>query len=286
MTESPTATAEKPGRRWPVDALRWRVVGQIMQRDLWGHVRSIGMYLVVSLSLAAAALLLRNDLAFMQEGGLAVMSIPLLFPFFVATLVMSLFLAVSSLAAISREREQGTMQTLFYGPVDEADYVLGKFLAQLVVFSVMLGAVCFVLLAWAWAGNLHVSLALAGAVALAVACAAATIAGGIFLSVVAANTRVALLAFLAVAALFLAVQAGLAFLAGSSAPTTALAEALAGLSRVFGLVSPFAYLERGLDAVAYRSTPEYLGWLATALVFACCALGLAVLALRKRGVLR
>jgi ABC-type transport system involved in multi-copper enzyme maturation permease subunit len=248
------------------------------------------MYLAMSASLAAAALLLRNDIAFIQESGLGLMANPLMVPFFVAVLVASVFLAISSMTTIARERDQGTLETLFYGPVDEIAYILGKYLAQMGVFLVMMGGVLVIILAWAWAANLHVSGIMVWAILLASTCAGAIVGGGIMISVMATNVRNAIVIFVGIAGLFTVVQIGYNIVADvpvtTYAPLLVVREVLGMVNRLFTVLSPFAYLDAGLDALVHRNDLEYALWLAMSASFALTTLFLAVIALKRRGVRR
>jgi len=116
---------------------RWHATLLIQRREWRSMIFSWGLYIALSLALLAAILILRNHLNFVGENGLLVVSGAFTLPLFAVIIVSSLFLALSSVTTIAREREQGTMEALFYGPIDAFSYVLGKYLAQVATYLVM-----------------------------------------------------------------------------------------------------------------------------------------------------
>ena len=117
---------------------RWHAALLIHRRDFRVMLFSWGPYLVLSLSLLAATLILRNYLNFVDANGLFMVSGVFNIPLFVVISLSAIFLAVSSVTTIARERDQGTMEALFYGPVDSFSYVLGKYLAQITTYLFMI----------------------------------------------------------------------------------------------------------------------------------------------------
>lgn len=258
-------------------------------RDLHAAVTSMAVYVALSVSLGLAGLLLRNDVAYAQERGLAVMANPLLLPFYVAVLNLSVLTALSSLATVAREREHGTLQTLFYGPVDEVSYLAGKFAAHALIFGVSSCALFIALIAWGWLANLHIDLSMLAALTLALACGGAIVAMGLLTSA-ALTARAGILLFVGAAAVFLGVQVGTVVVSDAAAAGagafSALHDSLVTLNRLIAVVSPFAYLDAGLDALAARAGHVYATWLLMAVGEAVVSLRLAVALLRRRGVLR
>ena len=61
-----------------------------------------------------------------MKNGLLVLSGAFNFPLFAIIFFSATFLALSSVTTIARERDQGTMEALFYGPIDSTAYILGK----------------------------------------------------------------------------------------------------------------------------------------------------------------
>src|SRR5438034_6195918 len=93
-----------------------------------------GMYLVVAFGMLATVPVVSSYLDAVERSRILVLADAFTLPFFVAATIAMLFLALASVATVAREKEQGTLETLFYGPVDVASYVLAKHLAQVVAY--------------------------------------------------------------------------------------------------------------------------------------------------------
>ena len=250
-----------------------------------------GVYIVLSLALLAAVLSLGNSLNFINENGLLVASGAFTFPLFVVIFLSSLFLALSSVATIARERDQGTMEALFYGPIDSLSYVLGKYLAQIAIYILM--AIVYIAGFFLYAGltNLTFSPGLLWVILLSVLVASDFIAVGIFLSTLSGKVRTAVLLFLSVALLFLVIEVGHEILlaipvegGGYYNPLLFLQNILTFLNQVVDWLSPIAYLSQGLEAIRRGSVTSYLLTFIISLIYTLIFLGLSVITLERKGV--
>src|SRR5689334_19121253 len=119
--------------------LRWSTLQTLQQRDLVAHLRSISTYIVIGLVLLTSALIIRSNLAYASNNdGLIVVANPMSLPFLATGLILTAFLALNSCAMVAREFDQGTLEVLFYGPVDAASYVIARFLAMTTVYVLMM----------------------------------------------------------------------------------------------------------------------------------------------------
>src|SRR5207247_441067 len=116
---------------------RWRTIWAIGRRDLLGMLYGPAIYVVVALGMLATLPVVHGYLDAVERNRLLVLTDPFSLPFFVAATIAMLFLALSSVATIAREKDQGTLEVLFYGPVDRGSYVLAKHLAQLLAYLPM-----------------------------------------------------------------------------------------------------------------------------------------------------
>jgi ABC-type transport system involved in multi-copper enzyme maturation permease subunit len=269
---------------------RWHAARLIQRRDLRSTILGIGIYVVLSTALLASALILRNHLNFVDENGLLVLSGAFVVPLFTTIFLCSLFLALSSVATIAREKDQGTMQVLFYGPVDSLSYILGKYLAQMFTY---LGAVvvfggCFVL--YAALTNFNFPFGMAAIILLSVLIASDLIAFGIFLSTLSSSVRGALMLFLGVVLVFGVIQAGHELLISLPSPSRYynpllfLKNVLAFLNDVAGWLSPFSYLNRGMSAVQRGSVISFLLVALISAGYTMVFLGLSMVTLERKGV--
>ena len=271
---------------------RWRAVRLIQRRELRTMLFGFGLYVVIALGLMAAILLLRNYLNFVQESGLLVMSGAFNFPLFAVIFLAAIYLAISSVTTIARERDQGTMEVLFYGPVDSISYVLGKYLAQMAtyLFMLLVFALCFGLFAgltnFSFPGNVG------WVVLLSILVVSDVVAFSIFLSAQSSSVRTALFLFLSILLGLILIQFGREIL--SAIPVTGryynpvlfMQNVLVNLNSVARWVSPFSYLMQGMEAVRRGSMDMYAVLAATSVLFSLLFLGLSVVLLERKGVRR
>lgn len=271
---------------------RWRLARTVQRRDLRATFYSLGLYVTLSAAIAAAATVLRNYVKSVQESGLYILSNPFAVPLFGAVVLSSIYLAIVSTTTIARERDQGTLEVLFYGPVDAVAYLLGKYLSQISTYLLMV--VVYVMTLWlnALVTNFAFDWNLLWAALLSVATASSVVAIGILLSTLNRSVRSALLALLAIVLAFLGVQLGHEYVSGlisgptqrGANPLLFLHTILTWLNRLFAWLSPFAHLERGIDALLRGAAGEYLLMMGLSLLYTVVAFGLAAQTLRRRGV--
>jgi ABC-type transport system involved in multi-copper enzyme maturation permease subunit len=271
---------------------RWHAALAIQRRDLRASAYGFGPYVITSASIAVAAAILQTRIRSAQDAGLYVLSNPLAMPLFGTTFLSSVYLALSSAVSIARERNRGTLEVLFYGPVDAVAYLLGKYLAQMSVFALMTAVYLVALWVYALVANLPFDLNVLWAAVLSAATASAVVAIGMLLSTFKRSARGAPLALLAVVLLFLGIQVGHDYvfgLAGGIArwgpgPILFWQTVLGWLDQGIRWLSPFALLARGIDALLQGIIGECLFMGALLLLYTAVALWLAAWSLRRKGV--
>lgn len=265
---------------------RWHLVCTIQRRDLCTTLHGFGLYVTLSTAIAAAVTVLRNCVEPVQDNGLSVLAHPFVVPFFAAAILSSIYMAIVSTTTVAREREQGTLEVLFYGPMDALAYLLGKYLALMSTFALMVIVYVVALLTCALVTNLSFDLTLPWAAALSVATTSAAVAAGILLSTLNWSVRGAVLVVL------LGIQVGYGrvpgltggLARGQSGLLLFLQTILGWLNHILEWLSPFACLERGIDALLHSNAGEYVLVLSLSSVYTVVALGLAVRTLRRKGV--
>jgi ABC-type transport system involved in multi-copper enzyme maturation permease subunit len=114
------------------------IIRTITARELKTSFRGIGFYIVVFIILIASSLTLKNYVQAIESEGFLISANPLCYPLFISVLISSIYLALVSAITISREREEGTLQTLFFSPIDHLSYLLGKFFSQMILFVIII----------------------------------------------------------------------------------------------------------------------------------------------------
>src|SRR2546422_4584485 len=121
----------------------------MIRLDLFATLTALAPYAVVAMAAALAGFVLQNDLHRVQEGGLLVIGDPFAVSLYGGVLLLSVYLAASAAMAVAREREQGTVELLSYGPVSAFSYLLAKFTSHVLqyMFLVVLLLGSYLLLA-------------------------------------------------------------------------------------------------------------------------------------------
>lgn len=236
---------------------RLYAAGEVGRRGLISALYSPGIWLVSALSLLVGSTLVLNNLAFLDENGLLVLIRPFFLPAYACTLLLSPFLALHATLHLVREREQGTLKVLFFGPVDGVSYLLGRVWSQTLLFGMAAG----LLVLWA-AGlgrlvNLLVHADVLAVLGLGLLTNGGVVVFGLLVGAWGRTARSALLLFLVAVLLVLLVQFGdqailqLAAQAQGNRqdPLLFLRRALEGLNGLLLWVSPFAQMSRGMDAL-------------------------------------
>jgi ABC-type transport system involved in multi-copper enzyme maturation permease subunit len=270
---------------------RWWVAAMIARREARVVIRGIGGYVALTLALVAATWVLLIDVRALEAGGLLVLADPFRPPLAIAMLVLAVFLALSAAMSTARERESGTLEVLFYAPVDEITCVLGKVGGLLAVYVAALPLVlaAFALLAlitgFALTPTILVSLALS------IAPAAEVVSFGVLLSMGTGRVRTAVLLLVGVTAVLLGATVAYSMIllvpiADPSSPVLSLRDALATLDAIVSWISPFAYFEGVVDGAMTGAWRTALISLAAAIACTLLMMGVAAYWLRRRGVYR
>jgi hypothetical protein len=269
---------------------RWPVAGVIAWREAKAAMRGMGCYIALTLALVAATWMLLVDVRALNAAGLLVLADPFRPSVTVAILVLALFFAVSAAVSAARDRESGTLEVLFYGPVDEITYVLGKagvLVAYLAALPLLLASLALL----AWMSGFALTPAILVSIMLSVVPVAEIVGFGILLSVGIRRVRSAVLLLVGIVALLLGIEVAygmvlLVPISDPASPVLPLRDTLATLTVAAGWVSPFAWLERVVEGATAGAWRDALLSLAAALAYAVLMIGLAALWLRRRGVWR
>jgi ABC-type transport system involved in multi-copper enzyme maturation permease subunit len=270
---------------------RTSVAAVIAGREAKAATRGIGGYVALTVALLAAAWLLLVDVRALEAAGILVRADPFRGPLAVSMLVVALFLGISAAISTARDRESGTLEVLFYGPVDEISYILGKAGGLLLAYVAALPILAASLALLAYVTGFVLTPIILASLVLSIIPAAEVIAFGILLAVGTDRVRNAVLLFVAAAALLVGITLAyrmvlLVPIDSAASPVLPLRDALAALDFGIRFVSPFAYLEQVVDGAvrgAWRSV--FIG-LAGGVAYFAVMVGLAAVWLRRRGVYR
>ena len=106
-------------------------------------MKSSSTYVALGFALGLAGWMLSNDVALVRSNGLMVNAAPFQGPLLGALLVLSSFFAFSAVLSVARERDRGTLEVLFYGPIDETTYLGGKLVGLMGAYVAMMPMLFF-----------------------------------------------------------------------------------------------------------------------------------------------
>ncbi|MCL4186668.1 MAG: ABC transporter permease subunit [Rhodobacteraceae bacterium] len=269
-----------------------RTVAVLARREAAAALGGFGVYIATTVALVAAVWLLLVDVRALDVAGILVPVDPYRAPLDVALLVLALFFAVSAAVSTARDRASGTLEVLFYGPVDETTYLLGKLVGLIVAYAVTLPLVAAGLFGVALLSGFALPGTLPASLVLSLVPAGMVVGFGILLAIGTSRVRSAVLVLGVVAFVMLGAAAANSIVLmvpidHPSSPVLALRDALAGVNAVLHWVSPFAYMQRIVgEGVAIGAWQTAGIGVAGALVATCVMLALAAAWLRWRGVQR
>ena len=272
-------------------SLRWNAIQRIARQQARDTLYGWGLYLTVAVAILVAAVLVYNSVRFAGESGLNIVAQPFLLPLQFAVYLALLYVTVEAALAIARPREQGSLQVLFFAPIDVPVLNSAYLFAGLLVFLLFLLLLIPPLLILAWVTNFVLPVALLWGLVPSVFVAGATIAFGLFISSAAPSGRSAVLLLVAALLMLLAVQGAYAALLNIP-PTNRFFDALLFL-RLFlrniqGLltwISPFHMLDVVLSSSLRGDWLMLLRQVGVALVGTIFWLAASIWMLRRRGVL-
>jgi ABC-type transport system involved in multi-copper enzyme maturation permease subunit len=270
----------------------WHAINTLQDRASRSRLWHIGFFLSVAAAFLAASLLLINTFQFATVNIVLVERQILSVPVLVISLVISLYLALGAAASVSREYDNGTLEMLMYGPVDELAFFAGNFWAH---FKLFLGALAVTFI-WAnlivWLFNLSFNLNVLLLMLAGVLMAVELIAFGLLSAVVGGRTRNALVVFVLALVFLAGIQVGdsivtdLVTVGGATAndPLLFLRDILAFLNRIFRWISPYAQVQTAFQAVLDRAWAEFALTLGLMFLEGAVLFFLGVRILSRKGV--
>ena len=272
-----------PSRGW--------VAGVIARREARAAMHGIGGYIALTVALIAGTWILLVDVRALNANGTIVLADPFRPTLTIAMLVLALFLAISAAVSAARDRESGTLETLFYGPVDETAYILGKVGGAIAAYVAALPLLLASLMLLSLMTGFALTPTMLIGLALSVLPAAEIVGLGVLLSVGTSRVRTAVLLLIAVIGILLGITVAhslvqLVPISDPSSSVLPLRDALAALDTGVRWLSPFAYLDRVFGEVASGAWGSVALSLAIGFAYTAIMIGLAAHWLRRRGVQR
>jgi ABC-type transport system involved in multi-copper enzyme maturation permease subunit len=283
QTSTPTPAA--PG------GLRWNALLVVGRRELVAAFRGFGIYVAATGALVALGWSLLGHVRAVRNAGLLVHADPFATPLAYAIIVLTLFLALSAVVSAARDRERGTLEVLFYGPVDELSYITAKIGGQVAAYVLMLPVLLVTVLILGAMTGFLVSGRILLTLGVSIIPAVQIVAFGVLLSVATSRVRTAIALFAGIIVVLLGVSLAYAMillvpLENPNSPLLPVRDGLAAANAIVSWVSPLSYVERIVDSSLTGARREALTSLGAALAYALGTVTVATLVLRRRGVHR
>lgn len=272
-----------------MNALKLRTVWILAKRELRSTVYGHGVYLAILTSLVISSVILQNYLRAIDRDRMLITASPFAYPLFIATAMCTIYLALASVTSIARERDMQTLELLFYGPVDHVSYVFSKYLKGVLsyLFIVMFLASYFIFASLT--SNLGLSFKFLGVLVLSLFLSSCVISFGIFISTLTESVRTSVLLFVGIVGGLIAIQLTFEMLMNIGEvnlhPTLLyLRNTLSIIHAGVKWVSPFYYLDEGMEAVSLGSADKYALSSISSIIYSAVVLLSSVLVLKSKGV--
>lgn len=265
-------------------------VKALVKRDLSIAINSWGPYVAATISFLASSLVLKNYLSGIGDNNILIVSDPLNFPLYLSLVIVSFYIAIISAIAISSEKDRGTLEVLFYGPVSNTSYILSKYIADMTIFLFLIGLLIPYFIAVTMLTNLALSWSLLKGLVLSAFSASCIISFSLLVSSATSKMRNSVIWLIVLLGAFLSIQLANGILLRMN--DGALSPLVQYLRRTIHLintatewVTPFAPLNKGIQAIVVSNEPLYFGSILFALLYSSIFLVASVAVLRKKGVL-
>jgi ABC-type transport system involved in multi-copper enzyme maturation permease subunit len=261
----------------------------LAKRELVSGLYGWGVYVAMFISFLVSSFILRNFLRGIKEENIFISSYPLNFPLFVSVVIISFYLVIVSAISISREKEQGTLEVLFYGPVSSSSFLLGKYFTDMILYIIILGFFALYFLGVSLLTNLGFTYALVKALLLSIFLASCVISFGLFISSLTGRVRSSIIWLVGILLAFLALWfLQNMFLTFPPEAFTSwllyLRKTLSVTQHLINWISPFSYLSRGMESIRVGSMRPFLLNILYSVIYSVILLVLSIYILKVKGV--
>lgn len=265
------------------------VIIVLSKQECWSTLQSPMAYVWCTGGILLAALVIDTYLEAIDTLGIGVYEDPLKYPFLLAVLWCGFYFSLWASTRISRERESGTLEVLFWAPVNDLGLIFGKILGSVTASAVFIVLVLGFLAVASRLTGLAFPQNMAGCLLSSVVFVGSMVAVGTFVSTLAGRIRTAV-AMLAVAvAFFLGLQIAVGFLGNLppeqlSRSLLLMRDSLLLLTKITGILSPVQCFNWSFEALQLGNTRQYALSMAIALTHFAAFVAISVLTLKVRGV--
>ena len=269
---------------------RLHAIYVIGKMDFISTLKSRGLYLVLIFSFLLTYLMISVFVADLSDpNSLSGINDDILSAIFMISVVgvSFLYLATTSVTSIARERGYKTIEILFYGPVDEFSFILGKFAGKL--FTCIFFLIVSILFIFMTSIFMHFSLSLnlLKIAVLSMFLLSCIISLGIFLSTLTSSTAgsIALIIGFFIGLFILRVMGAiLGLIPDFNSEIVLIRDATVRLINITKYISPVEYLFIGWGSIKTGENIRYLMSSLYSVFYSMTVLALSSLLLKKKGI--
>jgi len=284
------ANSDHPSNKNRATDFHWRVASmlRIFRRSIAGTLNGLSIYIMMSVTCLVAAVIIKSHIDYIAESGTLVLSDPMRGPLLFAILAMTVFTGISSTATMATEKERGTLEVLFYGPLDSIAYIFSKMIEQLLLF----GSAMTVLAVYLWGASRLTGMVFTvetiGILVVSIVPAASMVALGLLMATLTSRVRSAIALTLVVVIIFIGINVGnqIAAIQPRDSLLGSASEIVATLSSATGWLSPFSYLQRMIENFSLGGTLAMTKVLVASFFYCGILIGLTIFSLHLVGVQR
>jgi len=267
------------------------------KKDFMEGIKSFGIYvvLIIAFLIAYAGFSIVNEAA--KDGNVNIIfgmadiekSVVLNHIFMLAVVFLSfLYLGINSVTTIAKERQEKTIEVLFYTPMDELSFIFGKYSGQIALYFyiLLISLIFFIVLGFVF--SMPITFDFVKVVILSVFLISCVISGGLLISTISSNISSSILILIGVSIglMFIQMVGGIIGIIPSdpTSLTGIIKDAVSQLLSLTNYISPFAYLDMGWDAIGKSDNIKLVLSIFYSTAYSLIFLMLSVIILMKKGV--
>jgi ABC-type transport system involved in multi-copper enzyme maturation permease subunit len=191
---------------------------------------------------------------------------------------------------VARERESGTLEVLFYGPVGYTAYIMARFLEAMIADLLVIAMGVLYFLVMSAVTRFTFSAQTVSVLVLSIVVASCPITFGLCIATLTGRIRSAMLVFVATLLIFGLIPLADTLLTGVQLSTDSatvlvyVRTTIAILDQLLSWLSPYAYVSRLIQPQTEATLMGYVVVIVVAIIYSSVCLSLAIWSLRRRGV--
>lgn len=274
-------------KRWSEQA---RVSSVLTLKDIKADLTSWELVLTVGVVYGVLSFVLSSIVSGVRESDIVISTDPLAFTYLISILLPLISVSLSSLISVIREKQNGTLQVLFFGPVSSVAYLMAKFLGRLFVYIVFLLFILVYFICMGYMTNIQISVEFLKIMLTSLLLSACIVNLSLLISVISRSIAKAILLMIVLILGFSGADIMHRLFLNLSLVTGNLSlayfrEFFAVLRQIMGWISPLRYFFESYDAVFLNAGRLYYSYLGLQAVYTVVLFLIAYFAFERYGVL-